>query len=153
MFDIGADELLLTAVVAIVVIGPKDMPRALRTMGRWIAKMRRMSNAFRSGIENVIREAELEEMEAEWRKQNAAIMAAHPPGAVAEADALGASAAAEGNPAALPAPVAPSPEPPPPAAPLTAEPAGHLLNRQSPMPAQPDPVAPAAPEDHGKSKA
>ena len=41
MFDIGADELLLTAVVAIVVIGPKDMPRALRTAGRWIAKMRR----------------------------------------------------------------------------------------------------------------
>ena len=105
MFDIGADELLLTAVVAIVVIGPKDMPRALRTVGRWVAKMRRMSNAFRSGIENVIREAELEEMEAEWRKQNAAIMAAHPPSA-AEADALAAAAAAQGNAAALPPPVA-----------------------------------------------
>ena len=87
MFDIGADELLLTAVVAIVVIGPKDMPRALRTAGRWVAKMRRMSSAFRSGIENVIREAELEEMEAEWRKQNAAIMASHPPDAI-EAEAL-----------------------------------------------------------------
>ena len=57
MFDIGADELLLTAVVAIVVIGPKDLPRALRTAGRWIGKMRRMSNAFRAGIDNVIREA------------------------------------------------------------------------------------------------
>ena len=112
MFDIGADELLLTAVVAIVVIGPKDMPRALRTAGRWIAKMRRMSSAFRSGIENVIREAELEEMEAEWRKQNAAIMASHPPEA-AQADALAAEAAAQGNPAALPPPVdaAPTPEP------------------------------------------
>ena len=112
MFDIGADELLLTAVVAIVVIGPKDMPRALRTAGRWIAKMRRMSSAFRSGIENVIREAELEEMEAEWRKQNAAIMASHPPEA-AQADALAAEAAAQGNPAALPPPVdaALTPEP------------------------------------------
>ena len=127
MFDIGADELLLTAVVAIVVIGPKDMPRALRTAGRWVAKMRRMSSAFRSGIENVIREAELEEMEAEWRKQNAAIMEAHPPTA-AEADALAATAAAEGNPAALPAPHAPidtDAEPlgslEPPAAPAAAE--------------------------------
>lgn len=93
MFDIGADELLLTAVVAIVVIGPKDLPRALRTMGRWTAKMRRMSNAFRSGIENVIREAELEEMEKQWREQNAAIMAQHPavtPDAEAEAAALAA---------------------------------------------------------------
>lgn len=104
MFDIGADELLLTAVVAIVVIGPKDMPRALRTLGKWVAKMRRMSTAFRSGIENVIREAELEEMEQEWRKQNAAIMSAHPADA-AEADALAAAAAAHGNPAALPPPV------------------------------------------------
>lgn len=112
MFDIGADELLLTAVVAIVVIGPKDMPRALRTVGRWIAKMRRMSSAFRSGIENVIREAELEEMEAEWRKQNAAIMASHPPDA-AQADALAAEAAAQGDPAALPPPVEPAPAPEP----------------------------------------
>lgn len=116
MFDIGADELLLTAVVAIVVIGPKDMPRALRTAGRWVAKMRRMSSAFRSGIENVIREAELEEMEAEWRKQNAAIMASHPPDA-AEADALAAQAAAQGEPAALPPPVEALPEPEPAAEP------------------------------------
>ena len=42
MFDVGASELLMIAVVAIVVIGPKDMPMALRTAGRWIAKARRM---------------------------------------------------------------------------------------------------------------
>ena len=40
MFDIGASELLMIAVVAIVVIGPKDMPAALRTAGRWIARGR-----------------------------------------------------------------------------------------------------------------
>jgi sec-independent protein translocase protein TatB len=100
MFDIGADELLLTAVVAIVVIGPKDLPRALRTLGRWTAKMRRMSNAFRSGIENVIREAELEEMEKQWREQNAAIMAAHP-GHSADTDAEAAAAASVGEVPAL----------------------------------------------------
>ena len=96
MFDIGADELLLTAVVAIVVIGPKDLPRALRTVGKWVAKMRRMSNAFRSGIENVIREAELEDMEEQWRKQNAAIMEQHPALGMANPDAESAAATAAG---------------------------------------------------------
>lgn len=79
MFDIGWDEMLFTAIVAIVVIGPKDLPRALRTAGRWIAKVRRVSGHFRSGIETMIREAELEDMEKQWREQNAAIMAQHPP--------------------------------------------------------------------------
>ncbi|MFN3423733.1 MAG: Sec-independent protein translocase protein TatB [Novosphingobium meiothermophilum] len=74
MFDIGASELLLLVIVAIVVIGPKDLPMALRTAGRWVAKMRRMSNHFRSGIETMIREAEMEEMERKWKEQNERIM-------------------------------------------------------------------------------
>ena len=78
MFDVGASELLLIVIVAIVVIGPKDMPVALRTAGRWIGKIRRVSGHFRTGIETMIREAELEEMEKKWREQNAAIMEAHP---------------------------------------------------------------------------
>lgn len=87
MFDIGASELLLTVIVAIVVIGPKDLPLALRTAGNWVGKIRRISGHFRSGIENMIREAEMEEMEKKWAAQNAAIMAAHP-AASAEAGAL-----------------------------------------------------------------
>ena len=79
MFDIAPSEFLLIAIVAIVVIGPKDLPMALRAAGRWIAKVRRVSNHFKSGIETMIREAEMEEMERKWREQNAAIMAAHPP--------------------------------------------------------------------------
>jgi len=78
MFDIGASELLLTVIVAIVVIGPKDLPLALRTAGRWIGKIRRVSGHFRTGIETMIREAELEEMEQKWREQNAKIMAETP---------------------------------------------------------------------------
>ncbi|GMM93303.1 Sec-independent protein translocase protein TatB [Qipengyuania sp. MTN3-11] len=78
MFDIGAMELLIVVVVAILVIGPKDMPMALRSAGRWIGKMRRMSNHFRAGIDNMIREAELEDAEKEWRERNAKIMADHP---------------------------------------------------------------------------
>lgn len=78
MFDIGATELLLIAIVAILVIGPKDMPLALRTAGRWIGKVRRVSGHFKAGVESMIREAELEEMDQKWREQNEAIMAAHP---------------------------------------------------------------------------
>lgn len=80
MFDIGASEFLLIAIVAIVFIGPKDLPRALRLTGQWIAKVRRVSGHFRSGIETMIREAELAEMEKKWREQNEAIMRAHPAG-------------------------------------------------------------------------
>ena len=79
MFDIGASELLLTVIVAIVVIGPKDLPLALRTAGKWIGKVRRVSGHFRTGVETMIREAELEEMEQKWREQNAKIMAETPP--------------------------------------------------------------------------
>lgn len=78
MFDIGADELLLIAVIAIIAIGPKDLPLALRTVGRWVGKIRRISGHFRSGVEAMIREAELEEMEKKWQEQNAKIMAEHP---------------------------------------------------------------------------
>jgi sec-independent protein translocase protein TatB len=87
MFDIGASELLLIVVVAIVVIGPKDLPRALRLAGQWIAKVRRVSGHFRSGIESMIREAELAEMEKKWREQNEAIMKANPTGSATDSDA------------------------------------------------------------------
>ena len=78
MFDIGWDEMLLTAIIAIVVIGPKDLPRALRLAGQWIGKVRRVSGHFRAGVENMIREAEIEDMEKKWREQNEAIMREHP---------------------------------------------------------------------------
>lgn len=78
MFDVGASELLVIAIVAILVIGPKDLPMALRTTGRWIAKVRRVSGHFRSGLDAMIREAEMEEMDRKWRERNEAIMARHP---------------------------------------------------------------------------
>lgn len=77
--DIAPSEFLLTAIVAVVVIGPKDLPRAMRTAGKWMGQMRRISGHFRSGIETMIREAELEDMEKKWREQNEAIMKSSPP--------------------------------------------------------------------------
>ena len=78
MFDIGATELLVIVIAAIIVIGPKDLPLALRTAGKWIGKMRRMSSHVRTGFDAMIREAEMQEMEREWRERNAQIMRSHP---------------------------------------------------------------------------
>jgi sec-independent protein translocase protein TatB len=74
MFDIGAAELLVIIIVAVVVIGPKDLPLAMRVAGRWIGKARRVSAHFRSGIDTMVREAELEDMEKKWKAQNEEIM-------------------------------------------------------------------------------
>ncbi len=92
MFDIGATELLLVIVVAVLVIGPKDMPLALRTVGRWVGKFRKMSAQFRTGFDNIVREAELEEMEQKWKAQNEKIMREHPEGTPAEMEPTGAYA-------------------------------------------------------------
>lgn len=80
MFDIAPTELLLIVIVAVLVIGPKDLPLALRTAGRWIGKVRKVSAHFRTGLDAMIREAEMEEMEKKWREQNEKIMREHPQG-------------------------------------------------------------------------
>lgn len=90
MFDIGAQEVLVIVIVAILVIGPKDMPAALRAAGRWIGKLRRMSGQFRSGLDSMIREAEMEDMEKKWKAQNEKIMREHPEGGPAEMEQTGA---------------------------------------------------------------
>ncbi|MCD1590044.1 Sec-independent protein translocase protein TatB [Qipengyuania citrea] len=87
MFDIGASELLVIVIVAILVIGPKDMPKALRHAGRWIGKLRRMSNHFRAGLDEVVRQAEIEEMEDKWAARNKEIMAKYPDGSSPEGGA------------------------------------------------------------------
>jgi len=78
MFDIGAIELLVLAIVAIIVIGPKEMPAALRLAGRWVGKIRRTSAQFRSGFDAMVREAEMEDMDKKWKEQNERIMAESP---------------------------------------------------------------------------
>jgi sec-independent protein translocase protein TatB len=103
MFGIAPDEFLLVIIVAIIVIGPKDLPLALRTAGRWIGTIRRVSGHFRTGIETMIREAEMEEMERKWKEQNAAIMAAHPP--IDPVEGQTAEAAADQHAGEAPAPV------------------------------------------------
>jgi sec-independent protein translocase protein TatB len=78
MFDIAPTELLLVAVVALVVIGPKDLPRAMRFVGQWVGKARGVARHFRSGIDEMIRQSELEDMEKKWAAENERIMREHP---------------------------------------------------------------------------
>ncbi|MCC6467529.1 MAG: twin-arginine translocase subunit TatB [Alphaproteobacteria bacterium] len=58
MFDIGWSELAVIAAVAIVVIGPKDLPLALKTVGQWVAKARSLAREFQGSVDEMIREAE-----------------------------------------------------------------------------------------------
>ncbi|WP_428682240.1 Sec-independent protein translocase protein TatB [Sphingopyxis sp.] len=78
MFDVAPTEFLLVVVVALVVIGPKDLPKAMRFVGKWVGKARGMARHFRSGLDTMMREAELEELEKQWRAQNDAIMREFP---------------------------------------------------------------------------
>ncbi|HEU0044327.1 Sec-independent protein translocase protein TatB [Sphingomonas sp.] len=85
MFDIAPSEFLLVAIIALVVIGPKDLPKAMRVLGYWVGRARGVARQFRSGFDGMVREAELAEMEKKWAEENARIMAEHSAGGPADA--------------------------------------------------------------------
>jgi len=93
MLDIGSTELLMVIIVAIVVIGPKDLPRALYKVGQVIGKAKGVARHFRTGLDSMVREVELEEMEKKWKADNERIMREHASPALA-APASAATAAA-----------------------------------------------------------
>jgi sec-independent protein translocase protein TatB len=62
MFDIGWGELVLIGVVALIVIGPKELPGTLRTLGQWMGKLRRMASEFQGQFQEAMREAELADL-------------------------------------------------------------------------------------------
>lgn len=76
MFGIDSSELAVIALVALLVIGPKDLPKALRWVGQYVGKARAMSRHLRTGFDAMMREAELAEMQKIWAAQNEAIMKA-----------------------------------------------------------------------------
>ena len=66
MFDIGWGELVVIAVVALVVIGPKDLPFVFRTIGQWTAKARGLAREFQNHVDDMIRESEVSDMKREF---------------------------------------------------------------------------------------
>jgi sec-independent protein translocase protein TatB len=128
MFGVDTTELLLIAVIALLFIGPKDLPMAMRTAGRWIGKVRGMARHFTSGIETMVRESELEEMEKQWRQENDRIMREFP---ALTADPAADAKAYLGNPASAPADA----------------PAADPESRAAGAPAQPQVQIPGAPDE------
>ena len=62
MFDIGWSEMVFVAIIAVLVIGPKDLPRAIATVGKYVRKIRGMAREFQSGIDDIARDAELDDL-------------------------------------------------------------------------------------------
>ncbi|WP_114228683.1 MULTISPECIES: Sec-independent protein translocase subunit TatA/TatB [Sphingomonas] len=110
MFGVDSSELLILAVLALIFIGPKELPSTMRTVGRLVGKVRAHARHFTAGIENIMREAELEEMEKRWREENERIMKQFP------VDPLGLTATPPDQPTpvmtSLPPPADPAPAAP-----------------------------------------
>jgi sec-independent protein translocase protein TatB len=79
ILDVAPTELLVLGVVALLVIPPKDLPKAMRLAGQWIGRARGMARQFRSGFDDMIRESEFQEMEKKWKAENERIMREFPP--------------------------------------------------------------------------
>jgi sec-independent protein translocase protein TatB len=62
MFDIGWGELVVIGIVALIAIGPKELPTVLRTLGQWMGKIRRMANEFQGQFQEALREAEMADL-------------------------------------------------------------------------------------------
>ena len=121
-FDLGWSEMLVIGAVALVVIGPKELPNALRTAGYWVRKARSLSREFQGSFEQMIREAELDEVRKDLKKaaefdiESAFRKTVDPTGELAESvklpsvpdyfDATGTKPGtpAEGSPVAIPPP-------------------------------------------------
>jgi len=65
MPDVGWQELLVIAVVAVIVVGPRELPKMMRTLGRWMASARRTAREFQNSMEELGREVELEDLRKE----------------------------------------------------------------------------------------
>jgi sec-independent protein translocase protein TatB len=71
MFDIAWSELLVILIVALVVVGPKDLPRLMRTAGQWAGRARAMADQFRRSFDDMARQSELDDLRAQVNKLQA----------------------------------------------------------------------------------
>jgi sec-independent protein translocase protein TatB len=139
MFDFSWSEVALIGAVALIAIGPKDLPKALRTAGTWARKARTISREFQSSIEQMIREAELDEVKKEVEKVTAVDLEHE----VKQAIDPGGSIAESLKPPEMPDVQTIARDPPAPPL-LPASPEGGTSAVTAP-PAEPSPPAPPAP--------
>ena len=149
MFDIGWSEMAVILLVALVVIGPRDLPRVARTMGRWVAKGRAMAREFQSALEDMARDAELDKVKSEiekaGRRDLGKTIERHidPKGELGKAfdpNAKSPSKPAPGGKKKTAGDRGAEPTPPPAATPAEPEP---VMAQAEPARAEPEPAAPA----------
>ena len=122
MFDFGWDEMALIAVVTLIVIGPKDLPKVLRQAGRWSRKARDMASEFQRGIDDMIRESELKEVKSQLDKvTDTNALRAKVEATIDPTGAIARGVAVPELDAGL-KPVTPPPEAPPPETPVALDP-------------------------------
>jgi len=97
MFDIGWSEFLVIGIVALVVIGPKDLPQAFRVVGQWVSKARGLAREFQSHVDDMMRESDVQDMKREFRD-----MTRMPEFEEIEADLMRGDLTPEGKPVAKP---------------------------------------------------
>ena len=168
MFDISWGKLVIIGVVALIVIGPKELPTVLRTLGQWMTKIRRMASEFQGQFQDAMREAEMADLKKQFDDTTSSLKSTFDTTDIKNElekmiqDPVGSAPGAENVAATPPSdPTAPAPELPPSAptdpvalgtAPVAPEPAVEL---NVPMPELPPPpetkdfldasTAPAAP--------
>ncbi len=82
MFDIGWSELLVIGVVALIAIGPKELPSVLRMLGQWMGKARRMASEFQSQFQEAMREAEMADLKKSFDEVREAASGFSPAGVI-----------------------------------------------------------------------
>ena len=149
MFDIGWSELLVIGVVALIAIGPKELPGVLRMVGQWMGKVRRMASDFQHQFNEAMREAEMEDIKKQVDDVTSAASS------VTNFDPLGSiqkefETAIEDKPAPSATPAATEPSvataPPAPEISAPAEPAPVAQDNASAPPAPSEPEPTAAPQ-------
>jgi sec-independent protein translocase protein TatB len=103
IFDIGWSELVVIGVVALIAIGPKELPTVLRTLGQYMGKIKRMSSEFQSQFQEALREAELSDLKQHAQDIQSTVtdFTKYDPMANAEKDMAHAFGAPESAPAAI----------------------------------------------------
>jgi sec-independent protein translocase protein TatB len=77
MLGLSWSEIIIIAVVALVVVGPKDLPRAMRTAARWVRAGQKLAREFQGHVDELVREAELEELREKVRKAATEPLSSH----------------------------------------------------------------------------
>jgi sec-independent protein translocase protein TatB len=142
MFDFAWSEIAVIAVVALVVIGPKDLPKVLRTVGTWVGKARGIAREFQSSLDQMIREAELDEVRKQVQEAAKVDMSEAIERTIDPAGDLKRTFAEPASELAPPPPVTPEAAE---AAPPASEPAANAPTSETGETAQPAPVKTGTP--------